>query len=319
MAGNSKRQGAVRGSKKGAKVGSGGERRKGLQGKGPTPAAKDRPGHPAQRKSKGSKGQRKTGAGRSRSGPEVILGRNAVSEALAAGVPGVELVILETAEEDPRTKRAKRDADKADIPISLKNRVELDRLGDGLPHQGIVLVCPPYEYADLSDVISADVDSPNDLGVGANQPIIVVLDHLQDAGNLGAIARSSAAFGVSGLVIPNRRAASVTASAWRTSAGALARLPVASVVNVARSVATLKKAGYLVMGLSTGGGTPINNIHGDFLNRPIALIVGSEADGISRLVAEKCDVFTTIPIAHSTESLNASVATGIALNVLRSV
>lgn len=316
MAGNSKRQGAVRsgGSKKGATVGSGGERRKGLEGKGPTPSAKNRPGHPASRKAK----QKKAAARRKRSTPEVILGRNAVSEALAAGVPGVELVLLETAEEDPRTKRAKRDATKAEIPVSLRTRHELDRLGDGLPHQGIALIVPSYDYCDLSDVIAAGASDNSDLGPGATQPVVVVLDHLQDARNLGAIARSSAAFGVDGLVIPNRRAASITASAWRASAGALARLPVASVVNVARSVTTLHKAGYLIMGLSTNSGTPINNISGDFLNQPIALVVGSESEGISRLVAEQCGVFTTIPIAKSTESLNASVATGIALNVIRS-
>lgn len=315
MAGNSNRRGAVRGkgSKKGAQVGSGGERRQGLEGKGPTPSAKNRPGHPAARKAK-----RKSNDKRSRSGPEVILGRNAVSDALAAGVPGVELIVLETAEEDPRTKRAKRDADKAGIPISLRNRIELDRLADGLPHQGIVLVCPPYEYADLSEIIAAGSESTNELGIGADQPIVVVLDHLQDARNLGAIARSSAAFAASGMVIPNRRSASVTASAWRASAGALSRIPVASVVNVARSVATLHKAGYLIIGLSTHSGTPINNIQGDLLNQPIALVVGAEADGISRLVAENCDVFTNIPIGKSTESLNASVATGIALNVIRS-
>ncbi|MCH9816239.1 MAG: 23S rRNA (guanosine(2251)-2'-O)-methyltransferase RlmB [Actinomycetia bacterium] len=315
MAGNSQRKGATRksGSKKGAQVGSGGNRKQALAGKGPTPAAKDRKGHPAARgRSRGKSGKP------TRTSPEVILGRNAVSDALAAGIPGTELVILETVDDDPRVTRARRAAEKAGIPLSVRSRPELDRLGDGLPHQGIALVVPNYEYAELSTVISPEVPPTNELGVGANQPIVVVLDHLQDAGNLGAIARSSAAFAANGVVIANRRAASISASAWRASAGAFARIPIASVTNIARSVTTLKKAGFLAIGLSTDGGTPINNIHGDFLNRPIALIVGSESDGISRLVAEKCDVFTTIAIASSTESLNASVATGIALNVIRS-
>jgi 23S rRNA (guanosine2251-2'-O)-methyltransferase len=315
MAGNSQRRGATRktGTKKGAQVGSGGNRKQGLTGKGPTPAAKDRKGHPASR----GKGRGKSGKP-TRTTPEVILGRNAVSDALAAGIPGTELVILETVDDDPRITRARRAAEKKGIPLSMRSRPELDRLGDGLPHQGIALIVPNYKYADLSQVISPEAPPTNELGVGANQPVVVVLDHLQDAGNLGAIARSSAAFAANGLVIPNRRAASISASAWRASAGAFARIPIASVTNIARSVTTLKKAGFLAIGLSTEGGTSINNIQGDFLNRPIALIVGSESDGISRLVAERCDVFTTIAIARSTESLNASVATGIALNVIRS-
>ena len=127
-----------------------------------------------------------------------------------------------------------------------------------------------------------------------------------------------AALGGVGMVIADRRAASVTASAWRASAGALSRLPVAKVNNIARSLNRLKKADYLVLGLSTHSGTPINNLQGEFLDRPIALVVGSESTGMSRLVAESCDVLTNIEIARSTESLNASVATGIALNVIRS-
>jgi len=193
----------------------------------------------------------------------------------------------------------------------VRNKLEMDRLGDGLPHQGIALLVAPYAYAELHDVIA---HQPADQTA---QPLVVVLDHLQDGRNLGAIARSSAAFGASGLVLPSRRAAGVTAAAWRSSAGALARLPVAQVVNLTRAVGSLRKAGYLAVGLSAGGGQSLDRLDAATLDQPIALVVGSEADGLSRLVAEQCDLLVTIPVTSSTESLNASVATAIALHTIR--
>lgn len=304
MAGNSQRRGAVRGNKKGATTGSGGQRRQGLTGKGPTPRAADRPGHPAARRSRRPK--RETGSRR-----EVILGRNAVDEALAAGIPAVELAVGDFLTDDPRTVRARAAAAAAAVPVVVRNKLELDNLADGLPHQGIALVVAPFRYAELHDVIAAPAPE-------SRQPIVVVLDHLQDARNLGAIARSAAAFGSSGLVLPDRRAASVTAAAWRSSAGALARLPVARVVNLARSIASLQRAGFAVVGLSAAGGTPLSDLADTVRGRPVALVVGSEAIGLSRLVAERCDALATIPITASTESLNASVAAAIALHVVRS-
>lgn len=308
MAGNSTRRGAIRKSKKGATVGSGGQRRQGLEGKGPTPKAKDRPGHPAARKaSRRGRSARPDAKDRR----EVILGRNAVDEALAAGIPAVELAVGDFLTDDVRTTRAKAAAQEAGVPVAVRNKLELDRLADGLPHQGIALLVAPFEYAELHDVIAH-----RPLAEGAH-PIVVVLDHLQDGRNLGAIARSSAAFGASGLVLPGRRAAGVSASAWRASAGALSRLPVAKVVNLARSVTSLKKAGFLVVGLTATGGTALSELDAGVLDQPIALVVGNEATGLSRLVLESCDVLATIQIAATTESLNASVATAIALDRLR--
>lgn len=304
MAGNSRRQGALRSNRKGAQVGSGGQRRKALAGKGPTPPAEQRPGHPAARRARRER-TRAAGAGR-----EVILGRNAVSEALAAGIPAVELALGDFVGDDARVTRARSRATAAGVPILLRNKGELDRLADGLPHQGMVLVVAPFTYVDLQDVISnrpAD-DLP---------PIALVLDHLEDGRNLGAIARSATAFGASGLVIPDRRAAAVTASAWRASAGALARLPVARVVNIARSLTTLRKAGFVSVGLTAAGGRPLAGVAAQVSDQPVALVVGSEADGLSRLVAEHCDLLATIPITSATESLNASVAAAIALDRLR--
>lgn len=306
MAGNSQRKGAIRSSstKKGQTVGSGGQRRRGLEGKGPTPRAKDRPGHPAARRAR--RAARRDGGPRR----EVILGRNAVDEALIAGVPALELAIGDFLTEDARSARARAAAQAAGVPVAVRTKPELDQLGDGLPHQGIALVVAPFQYAELHDVIATAADVP--------QPgLAVVLDHIQDSRNLGAIARSAAAFGASGIVLPNRRSAAVTASAWRSSAGALARVPVARVANIARSLASLQKAGFAVVGLATGGGTPLPAIPPETWDQPVVIVVGNEASGLSPLVAAACDLLVTIPIAADTESLNASVATAIALDRIR--
>lgn len=307
MAGNSKRKGAVRGdtTKKGQVVGSGGQRRRGLTGKGPTPKAEHRPGHPAARRASRKSRSRSESGGRR----EVILGRNAVDEAVAAGVPAIELAVGEFLTDDPRSIRAKTAAQAAGIPVNIRTKSEMDQLGDGLPHQGIALVVAPFEYVELHDVIAAQV--------AGQQPLVVALDHVQDSRNLGAIARTAAAFGASGLILPSRRAASVTASAWRSSAGALSRIEVARVVNMARALTSLRKAGYLVVGLATTGGTPLGDVDRDLLDQPVVVVVGNEAVGISPLVAQQCDLLVTIPIASTTESLNASVATAIALDRIR--
>lgn len=300
MAGNSRRRGAVRSSGKPRTAGSGGQRRRGLEGKGPTPAAERRPGHPAARRSRsGDKAATRR---------EVILGRNAVDEALASGVPAVELLVGDFLTDDDRTSRAKQAAGTLGIPIVVCGKQELDRRADGLPHQGVVLVVAPYSYAELPDLHRTD---------GTGTPIVVLLDHLQDPRNLGAIARSCAAFGANGLVIPGRRAVGVTAAAWRTSAGALARIPVARVVNLARALESLRREGYLALGLAATGGRPLPSLSRKTLGQPIALVVGAEDTGLSRLVAQTCDLLVTIPITSTSESLNASVATGIALHAIR--
>ncbi|MCL2482414.1 MAG: 23S rRNA (guanosine(2251)-2'-O)-methyltransferase RlmB, partial [Propionibacteriaceae bacterium] len=158
-----------------------------------------------------------------------------------------------------------------------------------------------FEYADVLDVIDAAV---------ATDGIIVACDHVTDPHNLGAIIRSAAAFGACGVVIPSRRAAKMTASAWKASAGAAARLPVAQVINLNRALEQFTDAGCTVVGLAGDGDVTIDNVHQD---GPLALIVGSEGTGLSRLVAEHCDTLARISIAESVESLNASVATSIAL------
>lgn len=175
--------------------------------------------------------------------------------------------------------------------------------GNGL-HQGVGLQIPPFEYADVFDLIGTVADSKE-------QGMIVVLDNITDPRNLGAVIRSTAAFGGQGVVIPERRSASVTAVAWRTSAGTAARLPVAKATNITRTLKEFQQNGYQVVGLDAGGDTTYDSYDG---TGPVVIVVGSEGKGLSRLVRETCDVLVSVPTTSWVESLNASVAAGVVLS-----
>jgi 23S rRNA (guanosine2251-2'-O)-methyltransferase len=318
MAGNSKRKGAMRksSSKKGPSVGSGGQRTRGLKGKGPTPKASERDKHPAARRAKsaskskasGKHGSRRpsgtsSSARRKAGGPEYVVGRNAVLEALAGGVPATALYVADRIDNDDRVKDAIRRAADEGISVLEAPRGELDRLVDGLPHQGVVLQVPEYEYAHPDDLLDIAARS-------AEPALVVVLDHVTDPRNLGAAVRSAAAFGAHGVVIPERRAAGMSAAAWKTSSGAAARVPIARATNISRQLAAYRKAGLLVVGLDAGGDLTMDEVDPA---GPMALVIGAEGAGLSRLVREGCDVVAGIPMADTSESLNASVAAGIAL------
>lgn len=313
MAGNSQRRGAVRkpGSKKGASVGTGGNRRQGLEGRGPTPKAEERTGHPAQRRASAaqrrSESSPRSGAGRGgrkESSTEVVAGRNAVVEALRAEIPATGLHIASRIDTDDRVREILKLTTSRGIPLTECAKPELDRLTDNSVHQGVALSVPPYSYATPADLLDA--------AAGAGQPaLIVALDGVTDPRNLGAIIRSAGAFGAHGVLLPERRSAGVTASAWKVSAGAAARVPVARAVNLVRALTELKSAGCFVVGLDGGGSAHVGSL--DVADAPLVLVTGSEGKGLSRLVRETCDVVAAIPIASSVESLNASVAAGIAL------
>ena len=320
MAGNSQRQGAMRrdGTKKGQQVGSGGQRRKQLKGKGPTPKAEDRPYHAAHKKKRAAEkaaakgGTAKGGAGKGGSRPSrgssrsaeatFLIGRNPVLEGLQAGVPGKALYLQARLESDDRWRDAVKLAVAAGIPVTEVTRTDLDRMTDGV-HQGIALAVPAYEYAEIDDL-------------AANGTLLVALDSITDPHNLGAIARSAAAFGASGIAIPSRRAAGVTATAWKASAGALSRLPVAQVTNLTRALDALKKQGFTVIGLDGASKKGFDALPAGTLADPVVLVIGSEGEGLSRLVAETCDWRVRIDMRPGNESLNASVAAGIALNTV---
>ncbi|MDQ1621281.1 MAG: rRNA (guanosine2251-2-O)-methyltransferase [Actinomycetota bacterium] len=318
MAGNSSRRGAKRtpGSKKGSVVGSGGQRRKQLKGKGPTPKATERTAHPAARRARavakhaGTSGTRpstRSAAPRSRggeagSGPETVGGRNPVVEALRARVPATALYIAERIDSDDRVREALKLAAELHVPVLEAPRGELDRLGGSAPHQGLVLQVPAYDYAHPDDFLTVG---------GADPALVIALDGVTDPRNLGAVLRSAAAFGGHGVVVPARRAAGVTATAWKVSAGAAARVPVARATNLTRALESYREAGFFVVGLDGDGATTVDEL--DISTGPLVLVVGSEGKGLSRLVRETCDVIASIPITASTESLNAAVAAGIAL------
>jgi len=300
MAGNSRRRGAVRksGTKKGPTVGSGGQRRRALEGRGPTPPAHLRPNHPAAKRAamQARRPARRTDE------TETVLGRNPVLECLRAGVPATALYVALGTEADERlTESVSRAADSG-ISILEVPRSDLDRMTANRLHQGIALQVPPYGYAHPDDLLAAALATP--------PALLVALDNISDPRNLGAIVRSVAAFGGHGVLIPQRRSASVTAVAWRTSAGAAARIPVARATNLTRALKDWADRGLRVVGLDAGGDTPLDDLDG---GDPLVLVVGSEGKGLSRLVRQNCDEVVSIPMAGHTESLNASVAAGVVL------
>jgi len=225
-------------------------------------------------------------------------------EALQAGVPVSTLYVAERAERDDRLREAFRIAADRHVSMLEVTRTELDNMTDRAVHQGIAIKVPAYEYSDPQDLLDAAVEA-------AEPALVVVLDSVTDPRNLGAVVRSSAAFGVHGVVIPERRAAGMTASAWKTSAGAAARVPVARATNLTRQLKELQQAGLIVVGLDAAGDAELGDL--DLLTEPLALVVGSEDKGLSRLVRETCDVLVRIPMSATSESLNAGVAAGIAL------
>lgn len=304
MSGNSKnRPGIRKTNKKGAVKGSGGARRRGLRGKGPTPKAEDRVYHAAHKR-KLERQRRDQGRHDRSASTELVVGRNPVIECLHARVPATALYIAQGTRNDDRLTEAVQLAHSRSIPLIEVPRIELDSMtGNGL-HQGVGLQIPPFEYADVFDLIGTVADSKE-------QGMVVVLDNITDPRNLGAVIRSTAAFGGQGVVIPERRSASVTAVAWRTSAGTAARLPVAKATNITRTLKEFQQNGYQVVGLDAGGDTTYDSYDG---TGPVVIVVGSEGKGLSRLVRETCDVLVSVPTTSWVESLNASVAAGVVLS-----
>ncbi|MDT4936735.1 MAG: rRNA (guanosine2251-2-O)-methyltransferase [Pseudonocardiales bacterium] len=307
MAGNSQRQGAIRKSKKGAQVGSGGQPRRALQGKGPTPKATERKGHPAARRA-ASTARRDAGGGRQGGRPvdaaELLVGRNPVAEALRARIPATALYVAIGLESDERITEAIHLASNRGITLLEISRNELDRKTGGILHQGIALQVPPYQYRELADVLAAAAES-------TTAPLLVALDGVTDPRNLGAVIRSAVAFGAHGVVVPERRSAGITATAWRTSAGTAARIPVARVTNLARAIKQCQDAGLYAVGLDADGTTTLDELQ--VAADGVLVVVGSEGRGLSRLVGERCDLTVSIPMSDAAESLNASVAAAVTL------
>jgi 23S rRNA (guanosine2251-2'-O)-methyltransferase len=286
-----------------------------LRGKGPTPKAEDRPYHKkykskeenqrkrTERKRIDSKrGDRKRDFRREpKDHVDTVAGRNAVVEALRAGIPAKELVVAVGVDIDERLNESIRLAQKMGIGIKEVERRQIENMTGIANHQGVALVVKPFQYSSQKEIFAR-----------ASEPaLFVAVDGVTDPRNIGAIARSAAAFGADGLLIPERRNASLTAAAWKTSAGAAARLPIAQITNLSRSIDDAKAFGCFIVGLDGDADTNIDEM--EIADQPLYVIVGSEGKGLSRLVREKCDLLISIPMSSAVESLNASVAMSIAL------
>jgi 23S rRNA (guanosine2251-2'-O)-methyltransferase len=292
--------------KKGPTTGTGGHGKRRLQGRGPTPRAENRPGHPAARRAAAA---RKASAQRSEA-EDTVAGRNAVVEALQAEVPATALFVAHGLEFDKRIAEALRIARDRGLPVQERPRAELDRVADGTHHQGLALAVAPYDYLDPDDLL----DRANDVG---DAVLVVALDGVTDPHNLGAVIRSAAAFGAHGVLIPVRRSARMTPGAWKASAGTAARVPVARATNLRRALDRYADAGLTVVGLtaSTDNTTDLADLDA---TGPLVLVAGAERTGVSRLVRERCDVEASIGVATGAESLNVSVAVGVALYAVAS-
>ena len=310
-------------------------KRRALRGKGPTPRAENRPNHKKyrggedkkrrdvrsgdSRRDEGKRGEfgrkrverrridskrgdRKRDFRREpREHHDTIAGRNAVVEALRAGLPAKELVVAIGVDIDERLEESVKLAQKMGLGIREVERRQIENMTGIANHQGIALVAKPFQYSSQKEIFAR-----------AKEPaLFVAVDGVTDPRNIGAIARSAAAFGADGLLIPERRNAPLTAAAWKSSAGAAARLPIAQVTNLVRSMQDAKEFGCFIVGLDGDADTAVEEI--EIADQPIYLVVGSEGRGLSRLVRENCDLLIKIPMSNTVESLNASVAMSIAL------
>ena len=228
-----------------------------------------------------------------------IEGRNAVLEALRSGRPIDKLYILDGCQDGP-VSTIKREARKTDAIIKFVDKERLDQLSRTGHHQGVIAQSAAYEYADVGDIL----DKARKRG---EDPFIFLLDNIVDPHNLGAIIRTANLCGAHGVIIPRNRAVGLTATVARTSAGALNYTPVAKVTNLSKTIEDLKKEGLWFVCADMDGEV----MYKQNLTGPIGLVIGSEGEGLSRLVKEKCDYVASIPMKGDIDSLNASVAAGV--------
>ena len=312
--------------------------RKALRGKGPTPKAEDRPYHKAAKKKSAAAPRRgsktattsrpdrarpdrgrpdrvRTERGRPERGRverekvhvDSIAGRNVVLEALRADIPAKELVVAIGIDIDDRIREIVDLAKAGSIPIREVPRNRLDTLTGIAHHQGIALLAKPFQYSSEKEIFQR----------ASSPALYVAVDGITDPRNIGAIIRSAAAFGADGILIPERRSAGITAAAWKASAGAVARIPIAQVTNLVRSIENAKERGCFIVGLEGGSEETLQTMK--IADQPLYIIVGSEGKGLSRLVKEKCDLLLSIPMTSKVESLNASVAVSIVLHGIASM
>ena len=313
--------------KKGPTKGSGGKHRNKLKGKGPTPKAEDRVYHKAYRAKKAADRRkmadprlaaRRRAAKFTSDSDDLVIGRNAVLEALRVGVPSSTLYVATRIEHDDRTRDIVRLAGQQGLNLLEADRLEMDRIARSSNHQGVVLKVQPFEYSSLHDLVEAAdrkakaMEAVNSAATRmAARPLFIALDGVDRS----AEPRRRDPFGRrvrrERRDPAERRSASVTAAAWKVSAGAAAHMPVARVVNLTKAIESMKERGYYAVALDGGGDALVGET--GFETDPLIVVLGSEGKGVSRLVREACDAVAGIPISDMVESLNASVAAGISL------
>lgn len=229
----------------------------------------------------------------------VIEGRNAVLEAFRAGKPIDKLFILDGCQDGP-IQTIKREARKHDTIINFVDKTRLSQISETGKHQGVIAFAAAYEYAEVEDILALAESK-------GEPPFIILLDNIEDPHNLGAIIRTANLAGAHGVIIPKRRAVGLTATVAKTSAGALNYTPVAKVTNLAKTMEELKEKGLWFVCADMGG----ESMYDLNLTGPIGLVIGSEGEGVGRLVKEKCDFVASIPMKGDIDSLNASVAAGV--------
>lgn len=232
---------------------------------------------------------------------DLIYGRHPVLEALRSTTEVRQVWVL-ASEEASGTLHDVMDAARAgDIPVHFVPRIALDRKAEGGNHQGVVAEVGPYRYYDLDFLVQRATDR-------GELPFLLLLDHLKDVHNFGAILRTAEAAGVHGVIIPERRSVRVTATVYKTSAGAVNYIPVAQVTNLVKTMQTLKEYGLWLAGLAADGDVTYDDAD---LGGPLGVVVGEEGTGLSRLVRDNCDLTVRLPVRGRVDSLNASVAAGI--------
>ncbi len=237
---------------------------------------------------------------------QTIEGRNAVIEAYRSGKPIEKLYIQDGCQDGP-VMTIKREARKHETPIKYVERERLDQMSETGRHQGVIAVAGAYEYAELEDILKAAREK-------GEPPFLFLLDNIEDPHNLGAIIRTANLAGAHGVIIPKNRAVGLTATVARTSAGALNYTPVARVTNLSQTIEELKKEGIWFV-CADMNGTRMYDLN---LKGPIGLVIGSEGEGVGRLVRERCDMIASIPMKGEIDSLNASVAAGgLAYEIVR--
>ena len=228
-----------------------------------------------------------------------IEGRNAVLESFRAGKTIDKIFVLDGCQDGP-IRTIVREAKKGDTILSFVAKERLDQMSETGKHQGVVAYAAAYGYAQVEDILNA-ARKKNE------PPFVILLDGIEDPHNLGAIIRTANQAGAHGIIIPKRRAVGLTATAAKASAGAINYTPVAKVTNLVKTMEQLKEEGLWFVCADMDGGV----MYGQNLKGPIGLVIGSEGDGVSRLVKEKCDFVTKIPMFGDIDSLNASVAAGV--------